>query len=505
MRTKTNAALKHYQEAFAYLNYNYETFAMIVSKIGRPVEDTRQSTAFVALDENGKFMFHMNPNFFDTLETEEKAFVVAHEASHVLYDHLTARKDPHYTNDHAYMLATECHVNDALIAMGMVGPDDKVTGESVLEMSTAGMRFRDIYDLIVEKMEDENQDQEDIQNLLDMLSDMCSEHDHLAEMDLSEEETQALDAARNQIIIEIIIDDNIDYEESNEGDNAPLGLPEDVADAANADQHEKISSLEPGNSGDTEVSKTDLAEQHGVEIDFIDFLEKINPELVATNEGKQGVIPQPSFRVPNTRYLSLTNAAMPVWDNDDYSDLSDEEDGKGKEIIVFALDFSGSVDRRMAKVMEKLMGVIPLDKAEIYACTFSDRAIEYIPGQEGQVTAAGGTDFGAVTGFVDRLMEDNPDMPYPTVVIMTDAGAGFSTGSVNVAYQDETEDSYDYNGKMISTKIPDQETLDKYYRWALFDHGSFNDAKDYIYRWTRGGNIEIQEENMYNLSDLVKY
>lgn len=503
MRNKTSAAEHHYREAFAYLNQNYETFAMIVAKIGRPVEDTQQPTAFVALDENGSFTFHLNPNFFDTLETEEKAFVIAHEASHVLYDHLTCRKDPYYDNDYAYTLATEIHVNDALLDMGMTGPEDKVTGENVLEMSTAGMRFRDIYDLVVDILPE--QDDEALQDMLNQLSQSCSEHDHLQEEELTEEEAQALDNARNQVIIDIIIDDDIDYDKADDDDKAPAGLPEDISDAANAEEYEKISNLVPGSSSaNAETSKTDLAQKHGVEIDFIDFLEKINPELVNTNEGKNGIIPQPSFRKPNNRYLSLTNAAMPIWDNDDYSEFSDEEDGKGKEIIVFALDFSISVDRSMTQVMEKLMSVVPLDKAEIYACTFSDYAVEYLPGKGYQYTASGSTDFAAVTGFVDRLMEDNPNMQYPTVVMLTDAGGGFRSGSVSVAYQDEAGGINYGSGKTMQTRTPSQEDLDKYYRWALFDHGSFSNAQRMIERYS-DTKLYIKEDNMYNLSDLVKY
>lgn len=503
MRNKTSAAERHYREAFAYLNQNYETFAMIVAKIGRPVEDIQHSTAFVALDENGSFAFHLNPNFFDTLETEEKAFVVAHEASHVLYDHLTCRKDPYYDNDYAYTLATEIHVNDALLDMGMTGPEDKVTGENVLEMSTAGMRFRDIYDLVVDILPE--QDDEALQDMLNQLSQSCSEHDHLQEEELTEEEAQALDNARNQVIINIIIDDDIDYENSGDNDEAPAGLPEDIADAVNADQHEKVSSLQPGqNFSDAETSKANLAENHGVEIDFIDFLEKINPELVNTNEGKNGIIPQPSFRKPNNRYASLTNASMPIWDNDDYSDFSDEEDGKGKEIILFALDFSISVDRSIAKVMEQLMSVIPLDKADVYACTFSEEAIEYIPGKEHQATASGCTDFAAVTGFVDRLMEDNPNMQHPTVVMMTDSGGGFSTRRVQVAYQEEVVSRYGQYGTMVKTTTPSQEHINKYYRWVLFDHYSFDHAKHNINKYS-DQNINIEKDTMYNLADLVKY
>lgn len=503
MRKTSNAALVHYREAFSYLNENYATFAMIVAKIGRPVEDTHQPTAFVALDDQGRFDFHMNPDFFDTLTFEEKGFVLAHEASHVLYDHLTARKDPYYDNDQAYMLATECHVNDALIDMGMTGPENKVTGESVLNMSTAGMRLRDIYDLIVEQIPEHDDDF--LETLLDMLADTCSEHAHLDENDMDEDSQQDLDNARNQVIIDIICDDNIDYEDAGDQDEAPAGLPEDIADAVNADHHEKVSSLQPGqNFSDVETSKADLAENHGVEIDFIDFLEKINPELVNIHDGKNGIIPQPSFRKPNSRYASLTNASMPIWDNDDYSDFSDEEDGKGKEVILFALDFSISVDRRIAKVMEQLMSVIPLDKADVYACTFSEESIEYIPGKERQATASGCTDFAAVTGFVDRLMEDNPNMKHPTVVMMTDSGGGFHTCRVQVAYQEEAASRYGKYGTMVKTTTPSQDHINKYYRWVLFDHHGFDNAKQNINKYS-DQNINIEKDTMYNLSDLVKY
>lgn len=503
MHKGSSAAIGHYSEAFSYLNENYEKFAMIVAKIGKPVEDFHQPTAFVALDENGKFSFHLNPDFFNTLSTEEKGFVIAHEASHVLYDHLTDHTDPYYTNHHAYTLATECHVNDALIDMGMTGPKDKITGEDVLKMSTAGMRLRDIYDLVIKEVI--NKENDALENLLEKASESCSECVHLENTNITEEEKQDINVARNQIIIDIICDDDINYQEESSDEKSPLGLPEDIADAINAQNNKKISNLITiNNTHDVETSKIDLAKEHGVEIDFINFLEKINPSLVSTKNGKHGIIPQPSFRKPNSRYLSLTNVSIPIWDNNDYDHFSNEEDGNGKEVILFALDFSASVDRGMAKIMEQLMSVIPLDKAEVYACTFSDYAIEYIPGKEYQKTASGCTDFAAVTGYIDRLMEDNPHMNHPTVIMLTDAGGGFNTQSVRVSYQEEV--SRNTYGKIIDTTVPSQENIDRYYRWALFDHGDFEIAKNNINEYSYSKtSFDIKEENMYNLSDLINY
>jgi predicted metal-dependent peptidase len=52
-------------------------------------------TAGVAGNEFGGIEFYFNPTFIESLETEELAFVMAHEAMHVLADHIKVRKDNH--------------------------------------------------------------------------------------------------------------------------------------------------------------------------------------------------------------------------------------------------------------------------------------------------------------------------------------------------------------------------------------------------------------------------
>lgn len=518
---KSSRVLKHYSEAFVYLNTHFPTYALIVAKIGKPQTDSSQPTASVSLDsKTSRFYFRMNPNFFDDLQQHEKAFVLAHEATHVLFDHLTAHNDPHYTHSQALQMACECHVNDSLLDMGMVGPEEKVTGAEVLGYSTAGMRLRDIYDAVVQ-----NTSEEESQNIQERISSECgncnddpsnriqvttssgstdseqgnsdtdtqqeaenSGQGDSAEVGNQSQNDEALDNARNKLIVELICDDDIDYGETNE--QAPKGMPGDAKDAVNAksEGHSVVEKLA--------TSTASLAEKHDVSIDFLDFLEKINPALIDVGDGRYGFVPEASFRTPNHRYGSLTNAVLPIWETDDYDSLSRDEDGSGKEVILFALDFSGSVNPEMANVMEKLMAVIPKDKATLYACTFSDYAVEYEPGVEDQDTAAGGTNFKAVVGYVDYLMEHKGLKHYPTVVYLTDGGSCFDYESyVRVYFQDGE------NG-VIRVEVPSQEVFDKYYRFLLFDSQVGDSVIEYMSDGIAG---MIDPDTVYDLADFVDF
>jgi predicted metal-dependent peptidase len=65
-----------------------EYLAHGVASLRSPVLTRTMPTAGVGTNKNGEIVLYFNPDFIDTLTTEELAFVMAHEALHVLSDHI---------------------------------------------------------------------------------------------------------------------------------------------------------------------------------------------------------------------------------------------------------------------------------------------------------------------------------------------------------------------------------------------------------------------------------
>ena len=572
MKRNNNLAVKHFNEAFDYLEDNWPTMAMMVSKIGTPKSNYSQETAFVSLGPSGKrFEFNINPNFFDILQTHEKGFVVSHEASHVLYDHLLNYKDPYYTNRRALVIAQECQCNDNLIEMGMSPPDNLITGEETLGVSTAGMRLRDIYDMVLNTLP-----QEDMTEISIALSDACGHADDgesnsssmpVGSSDPSDEDSdnesgsgsgndndsdsnedsnsgssnsddesgndsgndsdedfsdgsgqgndatdEELKEARDNVINDIMLDDDIDYSDSNEA--APQSLPEDVSDAAEVPEGSNLVDMQSGQAGDQSgiaVAEA-LARENDVSIDFVKFLKEINPQLVYHGDGQKGNVPNPSFHIPNYRYEALTSAVMPVWVDNDYDENSLSDEGNGKPSILFALDMSGSVSESMTLVMRKLMTVIPHDSVNALAMTFSSIGVEYdLHSEEDQSIASGSTDFTAIHSYLDRYMKDHQGIEYPTVVVITDGGAVFNSGRRKTYYQDEAPghrvDDYFNKDDPQPLDPPEQEKIDKNWKWLIFesDYSYYNKSLPQQAIYMSNINVTIDESTLYDLSDFVDY
>lgn len=85
-------------------------------QMGRPCFTKEIPTAAVQFDENGEFVwFHFNPNFWDSLNFNNKLFVICHEALHIILNHGLRTKEAGKKNRAAINVAMDIVVNHALV------------------------------------------------------------------------------------------------------------------------------------------------------------------------------------------------------------------------------------------------------------------------------------------------------------------------------------------------------------------------------------------------------
>lgn len=90
----------------------YHKIFQYIQQLGKIHYNTEIKTACVKKHKN-EIIFIINPNFFNTLTTEEKIFIIAHEALHILFNHLNKITPQH--NIHNLNIAMDVVINEMLI------------------------------------------------------------------------------------------------------------------------------------------------------------------------------------------------------------------------------------------------------------------------------------------------------------------------------------------------------------------------------------------------------
>lgn len=91
---------------------DYKFFAKVLASISRsPTKDI--PTAGVWFNEDkSRFELIYNPDFFSYLTTEQRTAIFAHEAMHIVFDHVTTRKKDNHT---IWNIATDLTINSELM------------------------------------------------------------------------------------------------------------------------------------------------------------------------------------------------------------------------------------------------------------------------------------------------------------------------------------------------------------------------------------------------------
>jgi len=163
---------KRFCKAVDYL-YDKDYFlATELSKLGLPKIESKIPTAGVAWDEeHKKILFMFNEDFFNSLNDEQLAFVLAHEISHVMFFHIftmkeEANKIKAKTNDdkkeidkflRKFNIAMDCVVNDSLLhyyKMERCFAEGKaVYGKETVGIDCHDLTAREVYQILPEDID----------------------------------------------------------------------------------------------------------------------------------------------------------------------------------------------------------------------------------------------------------------------------------------------------------------------------------------------------------------
>jgi len=100
--------------------------------------------------------------------------------------------------------------------------------------------------------------------------------------------------------------------------------------------------------------------------------------------------------------------------------------GKLRPTVLIALDFSMSIDRRLAHAMKDMAQSIPQQHIEARCFTFSTVAIPFDFKASSNSTASGGTDFSCIEVEARKIQKQTGEYPY--VMCLTDGQAWFGGG-----------------------------------------------------------------------------
>lgn len=142
-----------FDKAIGILNDTYPYWTTRVLNIGYPVLSSSIETACIAWDKDGDFSFMFNPKFAESLDDAGRAFIMSHEAMHVVRNDMRFMADPSYEDKKRLNIALDCIVNDTLRNAGMETLPEAWHGDRAEIGDCEGRPVREVYDLL--KKDDE--------------------------------------------------------------------------------------------------------------------------------------------------------------------------------------------------------------------------------------------------------------------------------------------------------------------------------------------------------------
>lgn len=152
---------------------------------------------------------------------------------------------------------------------------------------------------------------------------------------------------------------------------------------------------------------------------------------------------------------------------------------KKKPVALIALDFSGSIDRRLALALKDMAQSIPEEHIEARCFTFSIEAIPFDFKSKQNKVASGGTNFSCIEREALKIQAETGDYPY--IICLTDGEAWF--------------DDYYFSQNRGHKAEPNQKTLDE--RWIWVDVLNENDKRAFT-----GNQVYPQVKRQKNLNAL---
>lgn len=480
-------------DARTYLDAHFPWFYTNVVNLGVPVESnavdsiTLVTASAGGVEHEGHWQIAYNPDFVVQHDCYQIAAMISHEILHLRFSHMTAfHEDGGYGNTEAAGLAADIIVNDYLdrqvsreARRGVTEhihfelPEDAVRGADVGIQNSWKLGFDEVYDRLVEMMDEEPQggaqdeqgedgdgdgggdesndggeggesgegqgDEGDDQNDDGQQGGGGSGGEGDSEGDSGQGSgsgNPVSDLARPMTQGGGMVNDHSDQSEavnSSDFDKAvddeteanrkankdtrgyQQGWIEHDDDVADFDEKEK--DVQVGAPG-TSVSEGGFTIQRtpSVSLKWKSLMEKIAPGTYVRGNAPKTNWGRPSRKVSG-QYPRLI---LPSRDPDPRND-----GGEDKPAIVLAVDVSGSIPDQVKRKFAELGASIPTDKVDVFGCTFSTEFWE-VDFAKGDVPGGGGTNFSAISDFILMLKREGRLKKYPNVVVFTDGEADFS-------------------------------------------------------------------------------
>lgn len=491
-------------EELLYVSAEYGSFARAM---GTPVFDASQNTAYVAFERSeNTVVFAFNPDFLESLSTEETAAVILHETHHVLLDHLKEMADDTtYPQKHALTQAQECIINDTIAhVFSMTLPEGVMRGTDLLGESVAQHPTLPVYTRLINADEDDDSDSPSTGGSTEGAGDVSQDstaggtgddsQDHASTADTGDgehtgddDDTESSEPAhdgfscgsvavsdkdkkayRNSVsdalseaarktdksVDELLEDMDIALNPSvNTADEAQDAVSSGTADNADNARNESSGGYGIGGPGGTTVSAGEEAQMN-----WKDLLAQINPKVLSAGRKRRRM--RYNWTKTNRRMSSVyPDVVLPVVER-----VDPDESSKGDQLpaLIIALDLSGSIPRSLVGKMQGLVDHIPQHLIRAYPCTWSNNLVPYDP-EVRAVCSSRGTDPRGVVEYAKTVKQETGKDPY--VLMITDGK---------------------FSGIMIS-----EANLDKWFYMAILD----SDVRTCT-RHARG------EDKVYRLSDF---
>lgn len=242
------------------------------------------------------------------------------------------------------------------------------------------------------------------------------ENGELREMD--EAELDEFRDALNQIKITVISQNPMPKDEKpSEGELD--AMDQDVAEAIDPSRQQAYSKA--GHSADP---AEDILSGGKLQLGWLKLLQKVNPK-VGKSGGKLNAKASYNWARPRRSTSLIRGANLPTAG-------TPRDQGAGtshRPVALIALDFSGSIDRRLAYALRDMAQSIPEEHIDARCFTFSTVAIPFDPKASKNRTASGGTDFSCLELEARKIQKETGEYPY--VICLTDGEAWFEGYSYN--------------------------------------------------------------------------
>lgn len=375
-----------FEKAIDYLYTNNNYLAAEVVKLSYPKFDDAIPTAAVAWDKFQKRTnFIFNKKFYDELDVEQLAFILAHESSHIFNGHIVTLvrelkkfnvKDNHNMTDkqHHFMkkfnIAADCVVNDSLVNLYKMNRCLDKLFQPVYGKETVGFECHDMTAM----------------DLLPLIKD-----DMVGSGDDHSSWSSFYDANGN--LNEDFVKSIKDFLKSKKDNSALSDKESQIID----DLEEKIKNL-PSTAGTspsgTKVPISSLGR------DSLSW----NNILFDITESKK--VEENWCKSPRSMIESYPDVILPSYKEKEVFDL------------FIAIDTSGSIDMNALKLFLSLVRNTP-SNFKIKAITFDTQCYEFDVKKDTEVQGRGGTSFTCIEDYIQKNLRK-----YPKVVVVLTDGCG---------------------------------------------------------------------------------